>query len=144
MNEYILKYLFDVRHDVIMPTNLKIYNKIGMVTIDPHDIGSHSRSLYECEINSMVYKSVSRLYSNDIYIPAEELRRGCIMNIREQKKTYFIKTRGILNLYVYVWKLPYKEDAEYSVKEAYEFLKHNKPPRLCFSTLPKKFLKATN
>lgn len=132
MGKFYEESFCDGRFDITLP-NLKIFDKRGMVIIVPSDIGL--LSLRGCEINGKVYKS-ARLYSSDIYIHAEELRCGCILNFRAEKKTYFIKARGFLNLFVYVCELPYKENAEYSVEEAYKYLKHNKKTIRCFSTVP--------
>ena len=118
------------------PTNLMIFSKIGSETIGLEIISASDIGLWaidECEINGKVYKSDS---SSTIYIPVDGVCCGGIMNIRKQKKTYFIRARGFYKLIVCIWELPYKENGEYSVKEALEFLKHNKKSLRGFSNIP--------
>ena len=126
------QYMTDLeRCDATVPTNLMILSDLDLKIISASDIGLWA--IDECEINGKVYKCDS---SRNINIPAKEVYHGGIMNIREQKKTYFIKVRGFCELIVCIWELPYKENAEYSVEEACEFLKHNKNSLCSFSNIP--------
>ena len=102
-----------------------------LVNIDGQD---KLRPISECEINGKVYKCDFSNADEENYITAKELFHGCVMTIRNQKKTYLIRAFGIRKLNIYVWEIPYKEDGEYSVSEAFEVMKSNY--RCVFNNIP--------
>ena len=100
--------------------SLKDFNLI-MVNVDGRE---RFQPISECEINGKVYKcNFSKVDQENVYIPDIELWKGCIMNIRNQKKIYFL--RALVFGAVYIWELPYKENVEYTLEEAREFATHN-------------------
>lgn len=101
--------------------SLKDYN-LTLVNIEGRGVALQPIS--ECQINDAVYKcDSSETDEEKLYIPIDELELGCVMNIKHQKKAYFIRIQEFFwKWYVYIWELPYKEDTEYSVTDVYGFV----------------------
>ena len=100
---------------------LKDYN---LMLVSVKDRGVAVQPISECEINGRVYKCDSvNVNEENSYIPVNELQYGSIMNIRNQKKAYFIRIQKYFwRWYVYVWEIPYRENADYSIVEVNNFV----------------------
>jgi len=103
---------------------LKDYN-LKVVTIERR--GFALQPISNCVISGREYMcNPDETAEEKLYIPVEELKFGCAISIKQQKKTYIIKIEEFLwKWYVKIWEMPYKENADYSQLEIFEFMRKN-------------------
>lgn len=98
--------------------NLKVVTKGRKCALQP---------ISNCVINGREHMCTSDETAEEkLYIPIEELKFGCAMSIKQHRKAYIIKIEEFFwKWYVKIWEMPYKESADYSKLEIFEFMRKN-------------------
>lgn len=106
---------------------LKDFN-LELVAKEKQERGKGVKPIVDCIINGKRYfRDSENRNEENIYIPIEWLKEGCIMSIAEQKRTWLIKLEKFMwQYYIQIWEVPYAENGCYSFKYKYDTMRKEK------------------
>lgn len=74
--------------------------------------GTAVKPICYCRINDKVYNPSNATKEEDIYIPLEWLKEGCVLTIDSKKASWFVRMKHYVhNWYLEIWNIPYNTDS---------------------------------
>ncbi len=87
-------------------------NDFNLLFVKDVERGTAVKPISNCRINDKIYNPSNAKKEEDIYIPLDWLKEGCVLTIDSKKTSWFVRMKCYFNKwYLDIWSIPYNTDS---------------------------------